>query len=194
MERAVRELLIEMDRELTKSTLLSREAILLTLQAPEEASWLVGKRLLVVEEALKSHIGHWYEYDRAVCDIHRALGIETTVAAHSEISSEIRDFLLAEPVFPYTNWDNIYAHPAPWRRYLGIAHHNLRVYQTMDRFLTANGPFDCVFVPTVVIYHIIGWRALLARHLGRSFSRLVCFSQQRWQLRAQEPSTYLQAK
>src|SRR6202034_2036608 len=107
---------------------------------------LVGKRLLVVEEALKTHVGHWYEYDKAVCDIHRAVGVETTVAAHSEVSSDIRDSLPAEPVFPYTNWDNIYAHPAPWRRYLGIAHHNLRVYHTMDRFLTANGPFDCVFV------------------------------------------------
>ena len=149
--------------------------MVVTSQAREVPRRLVGKRLLVVEEALKTRVGHWYEYDRAVCDIHRALGIETTVAAHREVSSEIRDSLPAAPVFHYTNWDNIYAHPAAWRRYLGIAHHNLRVYQTMDRFLTANGPFDCVFVPTVVVFHVIAWRALLARHLGRSFSRLVLF-------------------
>lgn len=134
---------------------------------------LAGKRLLIVEEALKTHVAHWYEYDKAVCDIHRALDVETTVAAHTDVAAEIRDTLPAEPVFAHTNWDNIYAHPATWRRYLGIGHHNLRVYRTMDRFLRAHGLFDCVFVPTVVIHHVIAWRFLLAQHLGRSFRRLV---------------------
>jgi len=142
-------------------------------RALDLASRVAGKRLVIVEEALKTHVAHWYEYDRAVCDIHRALGVETTVAAHTEISPDIRDSLPAEPVFTHTSWDHIYAHPDVWRRYVGIAHHNLRVYRTMNLFFSAYESFDCVFVPTVVIHHMIGWRALISRHMGRSFGRLV---------------------
>ena len=30
---------------------------------------LAGKRLLVVEEALKDFVGHWYEYVKAVAEL-----------------------------------------------------------------------------------------------------------------------------
>ena len=136
---------------------------------------LAGKKLLIVEEALKTHSGHFYEYDKAVYDINHDLGVVTHIAAHREVSAEICGTLPAEPVFSHTNWDGIYAHPVAWRRYVGIAHHNLRIYRTLDSLFSAREPFDCVFVPTVVIHHIVGWRALVARHLGRSFFRLVLF-------------------
>jgi glycosyltransferase involved in cell wall biosynthesis len=136
---------------------------------------LTGKRLLIVEEALKNHAGHWYEYDKAVYDINRDLGVATWIAAHRDVSADVRATLPAEPVCSHTNWDGLYAHPAAWRRYVGIAHHNARVYRTLNGFLSAHKPFDCIFVPTVIIHHIAGWRALVTRHLDRSFGRLVLF-------------------
>jgi glycosyltransferase involved in cell wall biosynthesis len=136
---------------------------------------LAGRRLLIVEEALKNHTGHWYEYDKAVYDIDIAAGVEVTVAANRSVERSICGELNAVPLFAYTNWDNIYNHPAAWRRYLGVLLHNVRVYRTMDRFLRKVEPFDCVFVPTVIIFHLLAWRVLLARHRGRRFQRLVLF-------------------
>jgi glycosyltransferase involved in cell wall biosynthesis len=134
---------------------------------------LAGRRLVIVEEALKNHCGHWYEYDKAVYDIDTAAGVDVTIAAHRSAEPSICRELNAVPLFAYTNWDNIYNHPEAWRRYLGVFLHNVRVYRTMNRFLREAEPFDCVFVPTVVIFHLMAWRALLARYRGRRFQRLV---------------------
>lgn len=131
---------------------------------------LAGKRMLVVEEALKSESGHWFEYVRSVRELNRAAGAETVVVIHREANPQVVAALDAHAMFPWTNWDNIYFHPSPWRRYLGIARHNWRLYRLMRRFLRDHGPFDIVFAPTVVIYHVIGWRMLMAsqaRRIGR---------------------------
>jgi len=131
---------------------------------------LAGKRMLVVEEALKSESGHWFEYVRSVRELNRAAGAETVVVIHRDANPQVVAALDAHAMFPWTSWDNIYFHPSPWRRYLGIARHNWRVYRLMRRFVRDHGPFDIVFAPTVVIYHVIGWRMLMAsqaRRIGR---------------------------
>ncbi len=134
------------------------------------AGRLSGKRLLVVEEALKDRIGHWYEYVKAVAEINAAEGAEVTVGAHCRIDPEIAAEINAQPLFARTNWDGVYAHPKAWRRYLGIARHNWLVFRTMNRFLRQHGRVDCLFAPTVVIHHIWGWRLLLLvqrKRIGR---------------------------
>jgi glycosyltransferase involved in cell wall biosynthesis len=131
---------------------------------------LAGKRMLVVEEALKTESGHWFEYVRSVRALNRAAGAETVVVTHREASPEVVAALDAHALFPWTSWDNIYFSPSPWRRYLGIARHNWRLYRLMRRFVRDHGPFDVVFAPTVVIYHVVGWRLLMAsqaRRIGR---------------------------
>ncbi|MGE3689836.1 MAG: glycosyltransferase [Novosphingobium sp.] len=134
------------------------------------ADRLAGKRLLVVEEALKDRIGHWYEYVKSVAELNAGQGVEVTVGAHCRIDPEIAAEIDARPLFARTNWDGVYAHPQAWRRYLGIARHNWLVFRTMNRFVRQHGPFDCLFAPTVVIHHIWGWRLLLfwqRRRIGR---------------------------
>jgi glycosyltransferase involved in cell wall biosynthesis len=131
---------------------------------------LAGKRMLIVEEALRTESGHWFEYVRSVRELNRAAGAETVVVTHRDASPEVVAALDAHPIFPWTSWDNIYFSPSPWRRYLGIARHNWRVYRLMERFVRDHGPFDIVFAPTVVIHHVIGWRLLMAaqaRRIGR---------------------------
>jgi glycosyltransferase involved in cell wall biosynthesis len=140
-----------------------------------DTNLLLGRRLLIVEEALKNHTGHWYEYDKAVYDIGTAAGVAVTVAAHRSVERSICREINAVPLFAYTNWDNIYNRPQAWRRYLGIVLHNARVFLTTGRYLRGVAPFDCVFVPTVVIFHLVAWRALVACYRGRRFQRLVLF-------------------
>lgn len=136
---------------------------------------LAGKRMLVVEEALKTESGHWFEYVRSVCELNRLAGAETVVVIHRDASPQVVAALDAHALFPWTNWDNIYFHPKPWRRYLGIARHNWRLYRLMRQFVRAHGPFDVVFAPTVVIYHVIGWRMLMAAQARRIGTMVLLF-------------------
>jgi glycosyltransferase involved in cell wall biosynthesis len=134
---------------------------------------LRGKRMLVVEEALKNESGHWYEYVKSVAELNRMAGAETAVVSHVETDPAIRREIGAHAIFPWTSWDNVYRYPQAWRRYLGIVHHNLRVYRVMSRFVKQHGPFDILFAPTVTIHHVIGWRLLMARHGGRRIGQII---------------------
>ena len=145
------------------------------LMRSSHAMPLTNRRLLIVEEALQNYTGHWYEYDRAVTEFNRAAGVEVTVAAHQTVDLEIAAELNANPLFRYTNWDGVYYSPSAWRRYLGILQHNWYVYRTLDSFLAESEGYDCIFVPTVVIYHWIAWLGLIRKYQGRKFTRLVLF-------------------
>ena len=136
---------------------------------------LAHKRLLIVEEGLKDYVGHWYEYVRSVVEINERRGATVEIAVHSQAQPEVVRGLNAHAIFARSNWDGVYAHPQSWRRYIGIIRHNILVYRTMSRFLKERAPFDCVFAPTVIIYHLVAWRLLLARHGGSRFHRLVLF-------------------
>lgn len=133
------------------------------------------KKLLIVEEALKDFTGHWYEYDKAVTKFNRNIGIATTVAAHLTVTQDVIDEINAVPLFEYTNWDGIYNSDIALKRYWGIVRHNWYVYQTIDKYLSSSSGFDCIFVPTVIIYHWIAWLFLVKKHQGKKFKRLVLF-------------------
>lgn len=70
---------------------------------------LTGRRLLVVEEALKDQVGHWYEYVKAVAELNRADGVEVTSVVHVRISPGIPREIAAIPGFARTPWDGDYA-------------------------------------------------------------------------------------
>ena len=131
---------------------------------------LAGRRLLVVEEALKDFVGHWFEYVRSVADLNRAAGVEVTVVAHAAASAALRDELGAQPLFDRTVWDGDYRRGSWLARKLGMPGHNWLVFARMRRFIRDHGPFDCLFAPTVVLHHIFGWRLLFAlerKRIGR---------------------------
>lgn len=136
---------------------------------------LKDRRLLIVEEALKNYTGHWYEYNRAVVEFNCATGVDVTTIAHKTIEQEIASELNATPLFEQTNWDGIYNYSSRWRRYLGILQHNWYVYRTVDKFLAQSQGYDCIFVPTVIIYHWIAWLGLIWKYQGSKFNRVVLF-------------------
>jgi glycosyltransferase involved in cell wall biosynthesis len=145
----------------------------MSIKSSDALPQIAGKRLLVVEEALKTHSGHWFEYVRSVVELNKAAGVDAVVVSHVDTDPGIQRELSAHPIFAWTNWDGIYNDPRAWKRYVGIARHNLRVYRTMNRFIKRHGPFDLLFAPTVVIHQVIGWRLLMARHGGRRIGRMV---------------------
>ena len=132
-----------------------------------------GRRLLVVEEALKNQAAHFYEYVKSVAELNAAAGGKTVVVSHAGTEPVICEELGAHALFERSNWDGVYNYPSAWKRYFGIVRHNLYVYRVMNRFVKQHGPFDIVFAPTVVIHQLIGWRLLMARHGGRGVKQIV---------------------
>lgn len=133
---------------------------------------LAGKRLLIVEEALRDYVGHWYEYVRAVVDLAREHRAEVTVVGHATASAALQAELAVRPLFGKTPWDGVYRRGPALIRKLGLVRHNALVFRRLRAFLKAHGPFDCTFAPTVVGHHIWGWR-LLALLYPRLTGRLV---------------------
>lgn len=136
---------------------------------------LKDKRLLIVEEALKNHTGHWYEYNKAVIEYNKEYRVNTCLLANTAVDKEIQQELAAVPFFNRTNWDGIYDHRLPWRRYWGIISHNWYVFKTMNKFFKKNKAFDCVFVPTVVIHHWVAWLFIAWKFKNKKIKRLVLF-------------------
>lgn len=131
-------------------------------------------RLLIVEEALKDRIGHWYEYNKAIVNEARRNGAEVTLLAHRKILDDLREELDAIPFFPVTSWDQVYNHRSPWRRYVGILRHNREIAALLTKhFKQQNTPYDIVLVPTTVLFHWLAWRWLVFRGSGRWFRKVV---------------------
>jgi glycosyltransferase involved in cell wall biosynthesis len=131
------------------------------------------KKLLIVEEALKSADGgHWYEMMRSIVGACPAAGIEPTIAAHRDVSPAIRDELRALPAMPCSAWDGAYASANPLKRYAGVFAHNLRLYHAVKKILAAGDGFDCVFAPTILVHHVLGWLWIARRFGGRKFGHL----------------------
>ena len=136
---------------------------------------LKGRRLLLSEEGLKNVIGHWFEYCRAVSDIHNSVGAVTVVVAHRDCTDDIKKTMDVRAAHPETSWDGMHTEPNALKRYLGILTHNFRVWQTLHRVLIVENRFDIVFAPTVTIHHLLGWRVVSALRRLYKFDKLVLF-------------------
>jgi glycosyltransferase involved in cell wall biosynthesis len=136
-----------------------------------------NKRLLIVEEGLRGlEIGHWYEHVRTISNACRAAGTEVTIAAHRQASPRLLADLKALPLIPVSVWGEGRPASNALKRYWRVLRHNLALYRTVARLLSAQAaPFDCVFAPTVMIQHLLAWLWLARRHGGRSFACAVLF-------------------
>ncbi len=134
------------------------------MNAPMQAhtQTLAGRRILIIEEALRTTTGHFFEYDRAVKEASEARGAVAVVAGHAAMDDDVRKALSAEAAFPRTCWEIGFGAMGPLRRQCEIVRHNAMFYRTVRKLLRSHGPFDVVFAPTVTIYHAPAM-ALLAR-------------------------------
>lgn len=130
-------------------------------------SSLTGRRLLIIEEALRTTAGHFFEYDRAVKESSQKRGAVAIVAGHANMDTAVKASLDGIPAFPRTCWEIGFDKMGTVRRQWEILRHNLMFYRTVRRLLREHGPFDVIFAPTVTIYHAIAL-AVLARTVPKS--------------------------
>jgi hypothetical protein len=130
-------------------------------------------RWLIVEDALRDRKGHWFEYVDTFDQGLRALGDQVTILTDRHAEPFILETLKARPVLPDSIWHRMGDGAGALRRYLRVPAHAWQTWLSVRRFLRQDNNWDIIFVPTVLVHHLLGWYWLIRHSLAScSFSRI----------------------
>ncbi len=132
-------------------------------------------RWLIVEDALRDRKGHWFEYISTFVQGLSALGDEVAVLADRHAEPFILESLQAKPVLPDSIWHRMSDGAGALTRYLRVPLHAWQTWRALRRFLRANDDWDLIFVPTVLIHHLLGWYLLIRHTLRGNSARILLF-------------------
>jgi glycosyltransferase involved in cell wall biosynthesis len=130
----------------------------------------------IFEDALRDRKGHWVEY---LGTFRRGLqreGDTLQIFASRECERGVLESLEADPALPRSIWARM-GDPAPrWKKMLRIITHALATWSAVSRVLRKNvDKPDLIFVPTVLVHHLLGWILLIAWNLRRGDTRVLLF-------------------
>lgn len=132
-------------------------------------------RWLIVEDALRDRKGHWFEYLGTFTRELKALGDDVTILADRAAEPFLREQLPVLPVLPDSIWHRMGDMAGPLRRYLRVPVHAWNTFHAVKKFLRHGEKFDLIFVPTVLVHHLLGWTWLIKRVLKNSECRVLLF-------------------
>ena len=92
-------------------------------------------RWLIVEDALRDHKGHWFEYLGTFARELRALGDNVTILSDRSAESFLVEQLQAQSVLPASIWHRMGDGAGPVRRYLRVPVHAWQTYRTIKKYL-----------------------------------------------------------
>lgn len=130
---------------------------------------------LIIEDSLEGRNGHWFEY---LSCFHRELaplGDHATWLVPKNAEPWIVDHFQAKPVLPESIYLKMSDGAPLWLRYLRIPIHSWRTFWSIRKFLRSHAESDIIFVPTVIIHHLLGWAFLIETVLSKSHSRILLF-------------------
>jgi glycosyltransferase involved in cell wall biosynthesis len=130
---------------------------------------------LIVEDALRDQKGHWFEYITTFRRGLQALGDEVTILADREAQSFILEHLKAIPILPHSIWHRMSDGANPLIRYLRLPTHAWQTVKAIKQFLTQKDPYDVIFIPTVLVHHLLGWTWIIKRNLLQIQTRVILF-------------------
>jgi glycosyltransferase involved in cell wall biosynthesis len=137
----------------------------------------VGKTLewLIVEDSLEDRKGHWFEYMKCFFRELPSLGDRVTWLVSRNAMSEVLSTFGAFPILPESAFRKVSDSASAWKRYLRIPLHAWKTFFALKRFLGRNKTFDIIFLPTVIVHHLLGWFFLVKTILRRSKSKILLF-------------------
>jgi hypothetical protein len=132
-------------------------------------------RWLIIEDSLESRRGHWFEYLEDFCSELPRLRDEVTLLVSRRAEPFIQSQLGGRPVLPESAYGKMSDGAPAWRRFARIPVHAWRTFWAVRRYLrTAPAP-DVIFVPTVIVHHLLAWTALVKLKLKRGNARVLLF-------------------
>lgn len=146
-------------------------------------------RWWIVEDALCDRRGHWFEYLRTFQTGLAAEGDNVRFFASRECSPEVAAAFGAQSVLPKSIWARMSDGASKWRRLLRIPAHALDTYRVVSKLLADCSAShvsssalsadrtcpDLIFVPTVLVHHLLGWIPLIKGKLRRLPCRVLLF-------------------
>jgi glycosyltransferase involved in cell wall biosynthesis len=132
-------------------------------------------RWLIVEDALRDRKGHWFEYVQSFVRELGLLGDEVVVLADRSAEPFLMEQLGVRPVLPDSIWHRMGDGAGAVLRYLRVPAHGWNTCRVVRRFLKNDGDYDFIFVPTVLVHHLLGWTWLIKGPLKKSKARVVLF-------------------
>lgn len=125
-------------------------------------------KVLIVEEALKTLHGHWFQYISDIVNGGREAGHQIEVAVHKEACQEILKSLPCRPIL--TN--SVFEKDASPAGILGglkrVLAHNRSLYRDLSALLSAGNSYDVIIATTTRVDHLLAYEALHSRFRHRS--------------------------
>lgn len=130
---------------------------------------------LIVEDALKDRKGHWAEYVETFRVGLSGLGDEVTILADHNAEEFIIEGIQAKPLLPASIWHRMSDESSRMRRYGRVPYHAWKTIQVMKRWLRTNPAPEVIFVPTVLVHHLLAWYWLIRFGIVPPESRVLLF-------------------
>jgi len=130
-------------------------------------------KILIVEEALKSLHGHWFQYISDIVNGGREAGHEIEVAVHKDACPEILQALPCRPILNATVFEK---DAAPAGKLCGLKRilaHNRSLYRDLRAFLSAGNSYDAIIATTPRLDHLLAYEFLHWRFPSRKRPHLV---------------------
>lgn len=124
----------------------------------------MSKKILIVEESLRDLKAHWFEYIKTITTAAEADNWQVDVASHRDVANEIKKRLTTFPIFHHAYYLDSKKKKLPGWRYYGFVLHSLRCLKVLFPFLKQQTRYDEIFVPTVLVHHLIAWWAIANFH------------------------------
>ena len=146
-------------------------------------------RWWIFEDALRDRKGHWSEYLQTFRRGLEAEGDEVRIFADRQCEPALAETLGAEPVLPKSIWARMSDGASKWRRLLRIPAHGFATYSAVSKLLAGSSALhapssslpagrampDLIFVPTVLVHHLVGWVPLIKWKLRDFPGRILLF-------------------
>lgn len=132
-------------------------------------------RWLIIEDSLENKNGHWFEY---LSDFYRGLpelGDTVTWLVSKNASPIVVEHFQALPILPESAFKKLSIVEPFWRRMVRIPVHGWKTFWIIRKFLKCHQNNDIIFIPTVVVHHLLGWYFLIKFVLGKQRLQILLF-------------------
>lgn len=122
------------------------------------------KTLLIVEEALRDLKAHWFEYIKTIAQAAETQNWSVDVACHQAADPDIQTAFSTFPIFHYARYLDNNTQKLPGERYYGFILHSFRCLTVLWSLLAKQKRYDHIFVPTVLVHHLLAWWIIAQFH------------------------------
>jgi len=120
-----------------------------------------------VEDALRDLQGHWIEYAATFRDGLHALGDQCHFFGPIDADARIHEEFNADCCLPPSIWHRMSDSVSRVKRLMRIPRHGWGTYRAVASLVKQQPAPDIIFVPTVLVHHLVGWLRLFDGPLKR---------------------------